>query len=197
MGIRSILVAVLGFAVAGGSAYVARETMNASRATAAADPAAELVSVVVAGRDIPFGQPIQAQMLQILAWPRSALPPGAMTDINQLLPQPGMPPRRATRAMAQGELLLASKLSDFGEKVTIVQTLGENTRAMAIKVDATTAVGGFVTPGDSVDILMTQGDGQALRAITILQNIRILGVDQQADEQKRHARQSPRPSPSR
>lgn len=184
MGIRSILVAVLGVAVAGGSAYVARETMNASRATASApDPAAELVSVVVAGRDIPFGQPIQAQMLQILAWPRSALPPGAMTDINQLLPQPGMPPRRATRAMAQGELLLASKLSDFGEKVTIVQTLGENTRAMAIKVDATTAVGGFVTPGDSVDILMTQGDGQTLRAITILQNIRILGVDQQADEQ--------------
>lgn len=184
MGARSILVATLGLAVAGGSAYLARETMNQSRASAAAaDPASELVSVIVAGRDIPFGQPIQPQMLQILSWPRIALPPGAMTDIDALVPEPGMPPRRATRAMAQGELILASKISGFGEKVTIVQTLGENTRAMAIKVDAETAVGGFVTPGDSVDILMTQGKDATLRAVTILQNIRILGVDQDADQE--------------
>ena len=59
-----------------------------------------------------------------------------------------------------GEILLASKLSSFGDKVTLVQKLGENARAMAIKVDAVTAVGGFVTPGDYVDIDMTQGSKQ-------------------------------------
>lgn len=183
MGIRSVLVAMLGVAVAGGSAYGAREYLDQSRATAATDPAAALVSVIVAGRDIPFGQPIQPQMLQVLSWPRAALPPGAITDLDMLLPKPGMPPRRATREMAQGELILASKISDFGEKVTIVQSLGENARAMAIKVEAETAVGGFVTPGDSVDIVLTQGRDQTLRAVTILQNIRVLGVDQQADQQ--------------
>lgn len=183
MGIRSVLVALLGVAVAGGSAWGAREYLDQSRATAATDPEAALVSVVVAGRDIPFGQPIQPQMLQVMSWPRTALPPGAITDIATLVPAPGMPPRRATREMAQGELILASKVSGFGEKVTIVQTLGANTRAMAISVDAETAVGGFVTPGDAVDIVLTQGKDASLRAVTILQNIRVLGVDQQADQQ--------------
>jgi pilus assembly protein CpaB len=183
VGIRSVLVALLGVAVAGGSAYGAREYLDQSRAVAATDPAAALVTVVVAGRDIPFGQPIQPQMLQVMSWPRAALPPGAITDLDALIPKPGMPPRRATHEMAQGELVLASKVSNFGEKVTIVQTLGENARAMAIRVDAETAVGGFVTPGDAVDIVLTQGKDASLRAVTILQNIRVLGVDQQADQQ--------------
>ncbi len=183
MGARSILVAMLGVAVAGGSAFGAREYLDRSRAVAATDPEAALVSVIVAGRDIPFGQSIQPQMLQVMSWPRTALPPGAITELDTLIPAPGMPPRRATREMAQGELILASKVSDFGEKVTIVQSLGENTRAMAIKVEAETAVGGFVTPGDSVDIVLTQGRDESLRAVTILQNVRVLGVDQEADRQ--------------
>lgn len=183
MGARSILIAILGVAVAGGSAFGAREYINQSRATASTDAEAALVNVIVAGRDIPFGQPIQPQVLQVIAWPRAALPPGAITDLDQLVAKPGLPPRRATRAIAQGELVLASKVSNFGDKVTIVQSLRENTRAMAIKVAAETAVGGFVTPGDTVDILLTQGGGEDLRAVTILQSIRILGVDQDADRQ--------------
>ncbi len=140
------------------------------------------MQVVVAGRDIPFGQAIQPQMLQVISWPATALPPGAVTDFAALVADAGMPPRRATRQIAQGELILASKVSDFGEKVTIVQSLGVNTRAMAIKVEAETAVGGFVTPGDFVDIVLTQGKDEKLRALTILQNVRIVGVDQDADE---------------
>ncbi len=183
MGFRSILVTILGVAVAGGSAYGAREYLNASRAQASVDPNAQLVQVIVAARDIPFGQTIQPQMLQIMSWPRAALPPGAITDLEALVADPGQPSRRAKMAMAQGELILAAKVSEFGEKVTIVQSLGPNSRAMAIRVDAETAVGGFVTPGDSVDILLTQGKGDALRAVTILQNVRVLGVDQDADQQ--------------
>ena len=183
MGIRSILVAILGVAVAGGSAYGAREYLNGSRALAATDATSQLVTVIVAGRDIPFGQTIQPQMLQIMSWPREALPIGAITDIDALVPKPGLPPRRAKMAMAQGELILAAKVSEFGEKVTIVQSLGPNSRAMAIKVEAETGVGGFVTPGDSVDILLTQGRDSDLRAVTILQNVRVLGVDQDSDQQ--------------
>jgi pilus assembly protein CpaB len=183
VGARSILVAILGIAVAGGSAFAAREFLDASRTATKTDPNAAMVSVVVAGRDIEFGQPIQPQLLQVIAWPREAVPPGAITDVAALVPANGMPPRRATRAMAQGDFVLASKVSDFGEKVTIVQSLGPNARAMAIKVEAETAVGGFVTPGDTVDIVLTQGRDASLRAVTILQAIRVLGVDQQTDQQ--------------
>ncbi|MDH5529834.1 MAG: Flp pilus assembly protein CpaB [Paracoccaceae bacterium] len=183
MGIRSIFVAILGVAVAGGSAYSAREYLSTSRAVASVDSQSELVTVIVAGRDIPFGQVIQPQMLQVMSWPRAAMPPGVITEVGTLVPEPGMPPRRATRAIAQGELILASKVSDFGEKVTIVQSLGANTRAVSIKVEAETAVGGFVTPGDSVDVVLTQGKDADMRAVTILQNVKVLGVDQESDQE--------------
>jgi hypothetical protein len=74
-------------------------------------------------------------------------------------------------------------VSEFGEKVTIVETLSENGRAVAITVNAETAAGGFVTPGDYVDVILTQGGGEELRAVTILQNIRVIAVDQDANEQ--------------
>jgi pilus assembly protein CpaB len=45
-----------------------------------------------------------------------------------------------------------------------------------------TAVGGFVTPGDFVDILLTRGRGDGLVTDTILRNIRVIAVDQRADE---------------
>ncbi|MCV2865637.1 Flp pilus assembly protein CpaB [Defluviimonas sp. WL0075] len=183
MAMKSVLVALLGIAVAGGSAFGAREYLKQTAATASTDPTNGLVTAIVAGREIKFGQAIEPQMLQIVSWPREALPVGAFTDVDALLPQAGGQPRRAKGSMSPGELILASKVSNFGEKVTIVQTLGANTRAMAIRVDAVTGVGGFVTPGDTVDIVLTQGGGDGLRAVTILQNIRVIGVDQQTNEQ--------------
>lgn len=182
MRLQSLLVTMVGMALAGASIYASRELLQVQPATASIDASQpKLVNVVVAGQDIPFGTPIQARKLTTIQWPVDAVPPGTFSDFSKLIPQNGEEPRRAKRAMAQGELVLAGKVSEFGEKVTIVQTLGKNTRAMAIKVNAQTAVGGFVTPGDKVDVVMTQGGGVSLRAMTILQNIRIIGVDQQAD----------------
>lgn len=188
MRLRSLMVTMVGMALAGASVYASRELLQVQPATASVDPnEPRLISVVVAAQDIPFGTTIEGHKLTTIQWPSDAVPPGVYSDFAELLPQSGVEPRRAKRTMAQGELVMANKVSEFGEKVTIVQTLGKNTRAMAIKVDATTAVGGFVTPGDSVDIVLTQGGGATLRAVTILQNIRVVGVDQQADEMDEQA----------
>ncbi|MDV4167238.1 Flp pilus assembly protein CpaB [Rhodovulum sp. FJ3] len=180
---KSLSLALAGLMVAGGSTYLASNLINAHSAQADTIAADALVEVVVASQDIAFGQEIESQSLTTIKWPRQAVPTGVFTGYENLLPNPGDPGRRARRAIAQGELILANKVSKFGEKVTIVQTLGPNHRAMAVKVDAETAVGGFVTPGDFVDILLTQGRDENLRAVTILQNIRVIGVDQDADEQ--------------
>ncbi|MCE6951400.1 Flp pilus assembly protein CpaB [Cereibacter sphaeroides] len=184
MAMRSVLVAMLGVAIAGGSAIGARHYLIATPALSSpeAGPVAEMVQVIVAARDIPFGTEIQPSMLKVIAWPKQALPPSAVTDPKLLLPAEGQQPRRAVKGISQGEIMLTSKISGYGEKVTVVQNLSPNTRAMAIKVDAVTAVGGLITPGDRVDIVLTQGQSGSLRATTILQNIRIVGVDRQTDE---------------
>lgn len=183
MRFRSLFITMLGIAVAAVSVVASREFLSVEQATASAErPTPALVSVVVAGQDIPFGTKIEAHKLTTIQWPAEAVPSGVFTDYSVLIPENGEEHRRAKRAMVQGELVLAAKLSDFGEKVTIGQTLKPGNRAMAISVNATTSVGGFVTPGDFVDVVLTSRDKRGLRAVTILQKIRVVGVDQQADE---------------
>lgn len=183
MRFSTIITFVAGLIVAGGSAFLAREVLEDQYAKAAADTDGAMVSVVVAGSDIAFGQTIEAHNLDTIDWPREHAPAGIFTNFSTLLPKDGEQPRRARRPIGKGDLVLVSKVSDFGEKVTIVQTLAPNHRAMAIKVSAETAVGGFVTPGDFVDVLLTQGRSDSLRTVTILQNVRVIGVDQQANQQ--------------
>ena len=182
MRISSLFLVVVGLGVAGGSVYLARDVITQQLTNSVAEQESATVGVLVAGRDISFGQAIEPHLVTTINWPREALPAGIITDPAFLLPSDGVEPRRALKAIAQGELLLTSRVSDWGEKVTIVQSLTENHRAMAIKVDAETAVGGFVTPGDFVDVLLTQGRDASLRTVTILQDIRVIGVDQDANE---------------
>ena len=171
---------VIGLGVAGGAVQIAQTQLRATSTEAAA---AKFVHVIVASQDIPFGVVLDNQYITTIQWPIDAVPKGAFIDIDNVLPRQGGESRRAKRGLGQGELLLTSKVSNYGEKVTIVQTLSENNRAMAINVNAQSGVGGFVTPGDHVDIVMTRGGGADISAITVLQNIRVIGVDQMADEQ--------------
>lgn len=177
----SIVMALFGLAVAGGSAQLARDLLTAPSADAASGRA--LVMVMTAASEIKRGEIIQPFMIKAQGWPAEAVPPESFTDAALLLPANGEEPRRALRSLVPGEVILQGKISGFGEKVTIAQSLSPNTRAMAIKVDAVTAVGGFVTPGDYVDLLLTRGDGETLMTDTILRNIRVVAVDQSDDEQ--------------
>ena len=181
MNLKSLVVAVVGLGIAGGSVFLARGLLIDPIGANAAEPA--MVYVVVARTPIGFGQAIEGHLVTTQPWPANSVPEGAFTQLSALVASNPSDIRRAKSPLFAGEVLLGSKLSAPGEKVTIVQKLGANTRAMAIKVDAVTAVGGFVTPGDYVDILLTQGRNEDLQTVTILQNIRVIGVDQTAEEQ--------------
>jgi pilus assembly protein CpaB len=180
----SIMTALFGVVIAGGSVFYAstlsQNTVVSSAAEAAPVQPTDVIDVYVAIADIPFGAEITLDKLTVQRWPIEAVPEGAITDLATLIVE-GSAPRRAKRQISQGELLLPAKLSAFGETVTIVQKLGSNTRAVAIQVDAVTGVGGFVAPGDSVDIVLTQGRGDELTSFTILQEVSVIGVDQAAD----------------
>ncbi|NOD88218.1 MULTISPECIES: Flp pilus assembly protein CpaB [unclassified Ruegeria] len=182
MRIRPVISTLFGIAIASGSVYLAKDHIQFKTNTAGVSSDADLVEIYVARSEIAFGQTIESHHVTLHPWPREALPAGVFTDIDVLVPDNRRQLRRAKGRFYPGEVMLLSKVSNFGEKVTLVQKLGENTRAMAIEVDAVTAVGGFVTPGDHVDIVLTQGAKQELRAVTILQNIRVIGVDQQSEE---------------
>ncbi|MDJ0994826.1 MAG: Flp pilus assembly protein CpaB [Dinoroseobacter sp.] len=182
MRIKSLLVTILGVGVAAGAVYFAQENLQEERVVVTPTQGPEMVEVLVARADVPYGDPIEASHITTQAWPKNAVPDGVYLDRSDVLPQSDGEPRRARARLFAGELLLEAKLSEFGEKVTLVQKLGPNMRAVAIRVDAVTAVGGFVTPGDRVDLVLTRGGGSDLRTVTILQNVKIIGVDQVSAE---------------
>lgn len=176
MNVRAQIFTVLGLCIAGFSVWVASGVIQPQTTQAA--EAAQTIQLISARHDIRFGEEIRPEMLAVQTWPAGQAPNGAFSSVDALISDNPKTPRRAKESIRKGELLLASNISEFGETVTIVQVLGSNSRAMSIQVDAVTAVGGFVTPGDRVDIVLTEGRGDALRAATILQDIRVIGVDQ-------------------
>lgn len=178
MRLTSLITTIIGLGMAAGAAYYSQVGQVAPATAALPDT----VDVLTLAQDVPLGAAIEAAHLSTIAWPADAVPPGAITDPARVLPEPGGAPRHARRALAAGDLLLAARLSDFGEPVTIAHRLGANNRAIAIEVDARSGVGGFVSPGNHVDVVLTQGRNADMSAVTVLQNIRVIGVDQKSDE---------------
>ena len=182
MRLAPILLAVCGIGLAGGCLYLAREVLGTPHATASAAPtSASHVILIAADRDIAFGEPIRREDLVPQTWPADLAPTGAFDDATRLLGIDGTAPRKATQSIRAGDLVLASNVSEFGAIVTIGSTLTPGTRAVAIRVNPDTAVGGFISPGDHVDVVLTEGRGDSLRTGVILTRVRILAVDQNTE----------------
>ena len=116
MRFSSVFIAISGLAVAGGSVYAARDYIEAQAAASAATSPDALVKVLVAGRDILLGQPIEPQMLTTIDWPVGSAPAGIFTDAGLLLPGNGGEPRRALRAISQANCSLPVMFPNSGKK---------------------------------------------------------------------------------
>lgn len=55
-------------------------------------------------------------------------------------------------------------------------------------MDAVSSVGGFVTPGDRVDVMLTQTRNGELETGVVVQDLRVIGTDQDTDETRDDAR---------
>ncbi|SIS82517.1 pilus assembly protein CpaB [Roseivivax lentus] len=180
MKLRSFATFFLGISIAGAGAFTATQ-INMAPTAATAMPGVGMVAIVTAQTEIAYGEPLDPAMLTLRAWPENAVIEGSFTDITTIF-EDGT--RRTLSRIFPGEPILAAKLSAPNERVTIVQKLSAGHRAVSISIDAATGVGGFVTPGDRVDIVMTAGSGTEIRAVTVLQNIRVVGIDQISEEQR-------------
>ena len=55
--------------------------------------------------------------------------------------------------------------------------LPKGKRAIAVSVEAETSAGGFILPGDKVDVILTRRSDTSAHSETILENIRVLAID--------------------
>ena len=144
------------------------------------------VPVVVASSDLKFGDKLEAGKMTILQVPANAVPAGAFTTIEQVLAQDNGAPPVALTQIASKELLLPSKLSGPGARPSIAVEIADGFRAYTIKVSDVTGVGGHALPGDRVDVVLTrdltpEGGTRNYISEVVIQNIRVLGVDLNAN----------------
>lgn len=138
-------------------------------------------TVVVAAVPLRFGLELGKQHLREVAWPDGAVPAGAFGSVSEFLGPEGK--RVVLAAMEPNEPVLRSKVTGPGQRGTLSAVIREGMKAVTLRVNDVFGVAGFVLPGDRVDVLLTRqserGDGYT---DVLLQNVRVLGVDQVADE---------------
>jgi pilus assembly protein CpaB len=146
----------------------------------------DTVKVVIAKVALDFGDRLVPEKLQIVDYPPGSVPPGAFERIEQLA-GPGED-RVVLRSIDPQEPVLASKVSGSGGRAILSTVIDKGMRAVTISVNDVKGVAGFVQPGDRVDVLLTRSAGSNAgdeqRNDVLLQNIKVLGVDQQADDKK-------------
>ena len=185
---RKKLVLLLGaLIVAIGTALVAR-SMFAGAAAPQAEAAPAVPTgpkVLVAKRALPIGTIITADAVAYQLWPQEMVQDAYFidgeADMSKLL---GTVVRNQITA---GEPVTQGSLVAPGDRGFLAAALGPGMRAITVPVSAKTGVGGFIFPGDRVDLMLTQSisgndGGAALKATeTILRNLRVLATDQSTE----------------
>jgi len=151
-------------------------------------------TVVVATRPLRWGDELSDISLREVPWPPNAVPPGSFSKKSELTSAK----RIVLRPIDANEPIVASKITGPGQRATLSATLNDEikadgietkaVRAVSVKVETDSGDAGFVLPGDHVDVVATlpgepSKNGQNTTANKVLlENVRVLGVDQLADE---------------
>lgn len=154
--------------------YVARHSIAAGTV--------ETVKVVVAAVDMPLATTLRPELLKTIDWPTNGRPQGSFPDPKEV------EGRVTGVALVVGEPVIEGRLTAKGRGAGMAALIPANMRAMTVHVNEVIGVGGFIHPGDLVDVLTTM-QTPAVRPTTagrdeyrsriVLQNIRVLAIGEQ------------------
>lgn len=155
--------------------------------------------VLVAAKTLSLGKELSEGDLKWQTWPGEAFD-GAIVRKGEQTAQEALTGRLIEK-VNEGQPVLPSYVFKEGKGNVVAATLQPGMRAVAIPVKAFTMAGGFVTPGDYVDVILTYKVNVAREervntssfvrsraSETILKNIRVLAVDQEASREKDDAK---------
>ena len=194
MRIIAVIILIFGVALAGGAVFFASDRYAKLQAAlqqqaAAVQPAAptiETVPVVVATSALQYGQPLTEKNLKIVQFAKDTAPPNAFSKIEELISETEK--RIVLRSIDPSEPILKSKVTGFGERATISAQLTPGMRAFTLRIDSVSGVAGFLLPNDRVDIFLTRKNAEGLAANLLMQNVKVIAVDQFSDKESNQAR---------
>ncbi len=182
MKIKTARLTVLGIAlVAGiGAAILASESKPTQ--IAAAPPPVLTDGVLVAAKELNFGDKVDESGMRWEDWPKDHIPEGVIRKSASPGGVEELKGAFAQRKFAPGDLLRREGLD---KDPPFARKLASGKRAMAINIDTqgSSTAGGFILPNDRVDVIrIFQDDGAGRKGSgtfvsqTILTNVRVLAI---------------------
>lgn len=135
-------------------------------------------SVVVAALEIPFGTKIESTQIRLAEWPIGSLPEGAIMDLAEA------EERIAKQAFLPGEIILKERIAEHLSGSTLSAIVEPSKRAITVRVNDVIGVAGFLLPGNHIDVLASRKEGRRVTTRTVLEDIKVLAVDQTATPEK-------------
>ncbi len=141
-----------------------------------AGPAVETEAIFIAKVDIPDGQAITAENVDMEQWPKAKIPTGACMKAEDWTGQ------KAKATIYKGDVVAKAKFLDKNEQPA--NKIPPGFRTVAIPVDAGAIAGGLIKPRDKVDVLAMfsrnpQNGISESKVVCVLQKIEVFAVDSQ------------------
>jgi pilus assembly protein CpaB len=173
----TVLVLFLAIVVGGVAAYLAHEII-------AARPVGH-ATLVVASDSLKFGTELTESNVTEAPWSDSVIPAGAFTSKAELFKEGR---RVALFPVEVNEPVLATRITGPNQRGGLSALIEPGMRAVTVRVDDVKGVAGFILPGDRVDIVLTRNEDRTNSyADVLLQNVRVLGIDQLANASQENA----------
>lgn len=173
---RGPILIVISLLLAVGAAWAANRWLTAQAASTGAGPST--VTVLTAAIDIPLGtrmEPRHVAPIQMLA---ETVPPSAFKD------PAAIEGKVAIADIVKGEMLLEPRFADQTSGSALAAVVGENMRAVSVRVNDVVGVAGFLLPGNRVDVVAAYREQADTLSETVVQNVRVLAIDQTASSDK-------------
>lgn len=196
MNAKTIIIAIVGLAVAAATGLLIQNWMTAQReAMLRAMPRTAKVDtgqpkVMVARKSVPAGTFLKPEHLEWRAWPKDGIAKAYLVKGKRTVKE--LVGSVVRRGISAGEPITDGRIVKPGERGFMAAVLTPGLRAVSVPINATTGIAGFVFPGDRVDLILThklksgRGQNRTTHQVseTILTGVRVLGVDQRSSDQK-------------
>lgn len=150
--------------------------------------------VLVAKSDIPIGTFLREDLVGWQAWPNDSLDPNYMVQgQNDPRTQAPYDPKTLVGTVARlsisaGQPITNARIVHPGEQGFLAAALKPGMRAITVGISEVSGIAGLAFPGDRVDLLLTHevdsgGGGKRHASETVLENIRVLAIDQSLNHQ--------------
>ncbi|MFK3689632.1 Flp pilus assembly protein CpaB [Agrobacterium tumefaciens] len=140
------------------------------------------VNVLVSSVNLPVGSRLNDSSVRWTPWPKGNVVDSFITDAKRPDAITELAGAVVRLPLFEGEPIRPEKVVDSSTRI-MSSLLPAGKRAVATEISVATGAGGFVLPNDRVDVIMVRkGDNNNFLTENVLNNVRVLAIDQQIKE---------------